>query len=86
MKTPRHFSKLISLFTAVMLLLSLSAAAIASDAGMFQVVITDNFSGMDPLRTNDRASTYVNAQIYETLYFINREGTLCYWRQSAQFF
>lgn len=76
MRTPRDFSKLISLFTAVMLLLSLSAAAIASDAGMFQVVITDNFSGMDPLRTNDRASTYVNAQIYETLYFINREGDI----------
>jgi len=35
---------------------------------MFNVVMTARFTGFDPLRTNDSASTYVNAQIYETLY------------------
>lgn len=38
---------------------------------MFNVALTAPFSGFDPLRTNDSASTYVNAQIYETLYRIN---------------
>jgi len=35
---------------------------------MFNVIMTAAFTGFDPLRTNDSASTYVNAQIYETLY------------------
>lgn len=39
--------------------------------GMFNIALTAPFSGFDPLRTNDSASTYVNAQIYETLYRID---------------
>jgi peptide/nickel transport system substrate-binding protein len=35
---------------------------------MFDIVLVAPFTGFDPLRTNDSASTYVNAQIYETLY------------------
>ncbi|MDR3138979.1 MAG: ABC transporter substrate-binding protein [Treponema sp.] len=35
---------------------------------MFDIVLVAAFTGFDPLRTNDAASTYVNAQIYETLY------------------
>ena len=35
---------------------------------MFNAVMTARFTGFDPLVTNDSASTYVNAQIYETLY------------------
>jgi peptide/nickel transport system substrate-binding protein len=35
---------------------------------MFNIILTAPFTGFDPLRTNDSASTYVNAQIYETLY------------------
>jgi peptide/nickel transport system substrate-binding protein len=42
-------------------------AAAAADK-MFNIVLTAPFTGFDPLRTNDSASTYVNAQIYETLY------------------
>lgn len=38
---------------------------------MFNVALTAPFTGFDPLRTNDSASTYVNAQIYETLYRID---------------
>lgn len=38
---------------------------------MFNVAMTAGFTGFDPLRTNDSASTYVNAQMYETLYRIN---------------
>ena len=49
-----------------------AADAPAADAGkMFNVVLTANITGFDPLRTNDSASTYVNAQIYETLYRID---------------
>ncbi len=40
---------------------------------MFNIALTAAFTGFDPLRTNDSASTYVNAQIYETLYRINPE-------------
>ena len=38
---------------------------------MFEVALTAPFTGFDPLRTNDSASTYVNAQVYETLYRID---------------
>ena len=38
---------------------------------MFQIALTAPFTGFDPLRTNDSASTYVNGQIYETLYRID---------------
>ncbi|MDQ7796834.1 MAG: ABC transporter substrate-binding protein, partial [Spirochaetia bacterium] len=41
---------------------------------MFNVALTAAFTGFDPLRTNDQASTYVNAQIYETLYRIGPDG------------
>lgn len=45
----------------------------AAEDKMFNVALTASFTGFDPLRTNDSASTYVNAQIYETLYRINPE-------------
>ena len=57
-----------------------STPAAGGDAGagtgapqdkMFNVALTAPFTGFDPLRTNDSASTYVNAQIYETLYRID---------------
>jgi len=48
-----------------------AAAAAPAEDKMFNVVLTAAFSGFDPLRTNDSASTYVNAQIYETLYRID---------------
>ena len=38
---------------------------------MFNVAMTAPFTGFDPLRTNDSASTYVNVQMYETLYRIH---------------
>jgi|GEM_PF-477689 len=38
---------------------------------MFNVALTAPFTGFDPLRTNDSASTYVNVQMYETLYRIH---------------
>ena len=55
-----------------------SAAPTGTDSGneaaageMFNIALTAPFTGFDPLRTNDSASTYVNAQIYETLYRID---------------
>ena len=48
-------------------------AGTSTDGGMFNIALTAAFTGFDPLRTNDSASTYVNAQIYETLYRINSE-------------
>ena len=48
-----------------------SSAAAPNEDKMFNIVLTAAFSGFDPLRTNDSASTYVNAQIYETLYRID---------------
>lgn len=53
-----------------------ASASTEGDAGegkMFNIVLTAPFTGFDPLRTNDSASTYVNAQIYETLYRIKPE-------------
>ena len=50
-----------------------SGDAAAADGKMFNVALTAAFTGFDPLRTNDSASTYVNAQIYETLYRIDTE-------------
>lgn len=44
-----------------------------AEGKMFNVALTAPFTGFDPLRTNDSASTYVNAQIYETLYRIDTE-------------
>lgn len=48
-----------------------SGAPANSEGKMFNIVLTAPFTGFDPLRTNDSASTYVNAQIYETLYRID---------------
>ena len=48
-----------------------AAAPAAAEDKMFNIVLTAAFTGFDPLRTNDSASTYVNAQIYETLYRID---------------
>ena len=45
----------------------------AAAGEMFNIALTAPFTGFDPLRTNDSASTYVNAQIYETLYRIDPE-------------
>ncbi len=47
------------------------AAAAPAEDKMFNIVLTAAFTGFDPLRTNDSASTYINAQIYETLYRID---------------
>ena len=66
----------LALLLCAALLLTLSVPALAASAKPFQVVLTSNVAGMDPLRTNDRASTYVNTQMYETLYLINREGEI----------
>ena len=48
-----------------------SGSETAAEGGMFNIALTAPFTGFDPLRTNDSASTYVNAQIYETLYRID---------------
>ena len=50
-----------------------SPDAQGADGGMFNIALTATFTGFDPLRTNDSASTYINAQIYETLYRIDPE-------------
>lgn len=50
-----------------------SSDAQGADGGMFNIALTATFTGFDPLRTNDSASTYINAQIYETLYRIDPE-------------
>ena len=50
-----------------------SGDSAAAEGKMFNIALTAPFTGFDPLRTNDSASTYVNAQIYETLYRINPE-------------
>ena len=47
------------------------AAANPEVGTRFEVALTAPFTGFDPLRTNDSASTYVCAQIYETLYRID---------------
>ena len=85
----KNWKKLLSLTAACALSVSLLAGcsgtttpssesggetASASDGGdMFDIALTAAFTGFDPLRTNDSASTYVNTQIYETLYRINAE-------------
>ena len=84
----KNWKKILSLTAACALSVSLLAgcsgtttpadttgAGESPEAGgkMFNIALTASFSGFDPLRTNDSASTYVNAQIYETLYRINSE-------------
>ena len=51
-----------------------SSTASASGDKMFNVVMTSNYSGFDPLRTNDSVSSNVNNQIYETLYRLEDDG------------
>ena len=84
----RSWKKLLSLTAACALSVSLLAGCsgtttpsesgsaeseTGTDGGMFNIALTAAFTGFDPLRTNDSASTYVNAQIYETLYRIDPE-------------
>ena len=44
-----------------------SSTASASGDKMFNVAMTSNYSGFDPLRTYDSVSYNVNNQIYQTL-------------------
>ena len=69
----KNWRKTLALALAVVLMASVLVmpAAMAEDGKMFNIVLTAAFTGFDPLRTNDSASTYVNAQIYETLYRID---------------
>ena len=83
----KNWKKLLSLTAACALSVSLLAGCSGtttpstesggttsgSGGEMFNIALTAPFTGFDPLRTNDSASTYVNAQIYETLYRINSE-------------
>ena len=83
----RNWKKLLSLTAACALSVSLlagcsgtttpsteSGGTTSGNGGeMFNIALTAPFTGFDPLRTNDSASTYVNAQIYETLYRIDPE-------------
>lgn len=48
-----------------------TAQGTSGEGKMFNIALTAPFTGFDPLRTNDSASTYVNAQLYETLYRID---------------
>lgn len=70
MKTSRKTIAL-ALVLVMMAALAAAPAAGAENGKMFNIVLTAAFTGFDPLRTNDSASTYVNAQIYETLYRID---------------
>ena len=81
----KNWKKLLSLTAACALSVSLLAGCSGtttpstesggttsgSGGEMFNIALTAPFTGFDPLRTNDSASTYVNAQIYETLYRID---------------
>ncbi len=68
--------KLLCAVLTLTLLLGLFTSVQATEGKPFDVVITSNVAGLDPLRTNDRASTYINTQIYETLYTFDREGQI----------
>ena len=67
------WKKTVALALALVMMAAMAAvpAAAAEQEKMFNIVLTAAFTGFDPLRTNDSASTYVNAQIYETLYRID---------------
>ena len=85
----RNFRKLTALALALVMSLSLvacgggeiggetqpSGGASVTEDKMFNVVMTAAYTGFDPLKTNDAASTYVTAQIYETLYRIASDGS-----------
>lgn len=52
-----------------------STAGVSGDK-MFNVVMTSNYSGFDPLRTSDTGfSASVNTQIYESLYRLEDDGS-----------
>ena len=87
----KKFRKLTSLALALVMALSLVAcgggeiggesqptggetAGVTEDR-MFNVVMTAAYTGFDPLKTIDAASTYITAQIYETLYLIAEDGS-----------
>ncbi len=76
-----HLKKPLALVLILVMFVALSLGSVAFAATadkMFNVALTAPFTGFDPLRTNDAASTYVNAQIYETLYHIGADGnTIC---------
>lgn len=72
----KKFARLLCLALTLALTLGLLPSALAVSDNPFDVVITANVAGLDPLRTNDRASTYINTQIYETLYTFDREGKI----------
>ena len=68
----KTWKKTVALALALVMMAALAAVPAAAEPGkMFNIVLTAAFTGFDPLRTNDSASTYVNAQIYETLYRID---------------
>lgn len=81
MKKP--FRRWLAALMAASLTLALTACSGNSDSQtasvtgdkMFNVVMTANYSGFDPLRTNDTVSASVNAQIYETLYRLEDDGS-----------
>ncbi|GHU71594.1 glutathione ABC transporter substrate-binding protein [Clostridia bacterium] len=66
---PRRLLTLVMSLALVMVFaLGGTASAAVSPDKLFNIVITASYTGFDPLRTNDSVSTYVNAQLYETLY------------------
>lgn len=75
MKKTFQSKALLALLSVILLVASVggSASAVSADK-MFNVALTAPFTGFDPLRTNDQVSTYVNAQIYETLYRVGKNN------------
>ena len=73
--TKRLRKHLLLLVSLILLASSIGTVSAVSDDKMFNIALTAPFTGFDPLRTNDAASTYINAQIYETLYRIGADGT-----------
>ncbi len=74
----KRMRKPLALVLVLVMLASMSLCGVASATTadkMFNVALTAPFTGFDPLRTNDAVSTYVNAQIYETLYRIASDGS-----------
>lgn len=78
MTTKKTLSFLLTLVLLAALTLGSVCSAQASDLAdkMFQIALTAPFTGFDPLRTNDSVSTYVNAQIYETLYRVAPDSSI----------
>ncbi len=73
----KHMKRPLALVLTLVVFVALSLGNVAFAASadkMFNVALTAPFTGFDPLRTNDAVSTYVNAQLYETLYRIGPDG------------